>query len=344
MAGESVFKTQEFLEPDFVPQKLPGREAQTKEIAEAFKPALKGGSPLPLWVFGRTGVGKTSCVKYVARELEESARVRVVYVNCWQNYTRQGILSELARSLGEALPRRGLAGDEVFSRAMQACKNSQTVPIVVLDEVDQLAANNEEKVLYDLVRAKEVFGVSLGLACITNDEAALARLDDRVRSAFSSGQIRFDPYSPKQLKEILGSRLNAFSRGSVTPEAIALCAAIGAKNGGDARIAIQLLLAAGRNADKRGSEFVEESDVPEQSAASTRKKLSRLSENEEKIYSLVEDGMHSGELYAAAKKAGVELSERSIRNILVSLEKKRFLELKDSSGAAGRTRVLRRLE
>ncbi len=345
MVAESVFRSQHVLEPDFVPEELPGREAETREIADAFRPALQGAAPFPLWVSGRTGVGKTSCLKFVARELEENSNARVVYVNCWQNYTRQGILSELARSLGEALPRRGLAGDEVFSRAMQACKHGKgVVPMVILDEVDQLLAHKEERALYDLTRAKELFGVPLGLACVTNDETALARLDDRVRSAFSSGQVLFKPYSPKQLKEILFSRLDAFRRGAVKPDALALCAAIGAKNGGDARVSIQLLLAAGRNADRRGREFVEAIDVPKQSDASKQKKFSRLSQNEERVYALIGDGMRSGELYEAVKKAGVELSERSVRNILSALEKKRFIELEESSGSAGRTRVIRRLE
>ncbi|OIO25125.1 hypothetical protein COX85_00845 [Candidatus Micrarchaeota archaeon CG_4_10_14_0_2_um_filter_55_9] len=344
MVEESVFRSQQFLEPDFVPEELPGREAETRGIADAFRPALQGATPLPLWVSGRTGVGKTSCLKFVARELEENSNARVVYVNCWQNYTRQGMLSELARTLGEALPRRGLAGDEVFSRAMQACKHSKLIPVVILDEVDQLIAHKEERALYDLTRAKELFGVPLGLACVTNDETSLARLDDRVRSAFSSGQVFFKPYSPKQLKEILLSRLTAFRRGAVKPDALALCAAIGAKNGGDARISIQLLLAAGRNADKRGSGFVEVVDVPKQSGASRQKKFSRLSQNEEKVYSLIRDGMRSGELYEAMRKAGVELSERSVRNILSALEKKRFVELEESSGSAGRTRIIKRLE
>lgn len=349
---ESVFTCGEALSPEFLPDELPGREKEIQEIAFALKPATQKKPPQALFVYGRTGVGKTSCVKKVSLELENSFDAKIVYVNCWQNYTRQSILNEVARSLGEALPRRGLAGDEIFSRIIQSCKHSGLVPVIVLDEVDQLFARREEKILYELTRAHEQYGTPLGLACITNDFAAFSRLDDRVRSAFIGGKIEFKPYNPLQLKKILRERAKqAFAKGACDEEAIALCVAFAAKQGGDARIAIKALWLAGRNADARGARKVAAADArkalraQEEKTAAQEKKESRLNESEKKILLLVKKRMTSSRLYAAASKAGIKMSERSIREYVGSLREKGLLKVSDEynpGGKPGYTRLIER--
>ncbi|MFA4946663.1 MAG: AAA family ATPase [Candidatus Micrarchaeia archaeon] len=338
-----VFRSLEALEPEFVPERLPGREAELSEIAAALKPALKGGQPQPLFIEGRTGVGKTCCVRYACNSLADEGNVRIVYVNCWQVYTRQGVLAELARQVGEALPRRGLAGDEVFQRIAQACKKEGVIPIVVLDEVDQLLARGEGGVLYDFTRSRELTGAAVGVVCITNDHEAFSRLDERVRAAFIAGRVEFKPYTPKQLREIARERATkAFKPNAMTDEALGVCVARGAREGGDCRVTLNLLLAAGRRAEARNAERVEAEDVPREATnASVEKKLSRLNQAEETLLELVGDGVLSGELYAAAEKAGLNLGERSIRTYLDRLVKNGFLEFEERADK-GRTRFYKR--
>lgn len=339
----SVIKFLDALEPDFVPEQLPGREAEVREIVLALEPALNGRAPQPLFIQGKTGVGKTSSVRFVCRELESASKAKTVFINCWQSYTRQSVLSELARSVGEALPRRGLAADEVFQRITQACKQQEIVPVVVLDEVDQLLARGEDGVLYDLVRAHELHGVPIGVVCITNDSSAFQRLDERVRTSFIAGKREFNPYSPKELREIVRDRVKkAFRPNSVSEEAIGLCTARAAREGGDARVAIHLLLAAGRRAESENADRVEEKHVPiDAENASQEKKLSRLNETEEKLLDLVGEGKSSGDLYAAARKQGIDLSDRSVRTYLDRLVKKGFLRFEEKNDK-GRTRFYER--
>jgi len=340
----AVFRSLEALEADYLPDSLPGRESELREIAFALKPALAGGSPQPLFVYGRTGVGKTACVRFACRQLEESSKAKPALINCWQSYTRQSVLSELARSVGEALPRRGLAADEVFQRIAQTCRRDGIVPVVVLDEVDQLLAKGEGGVLYDLTRSRELHGFPVGVVCITNDAAAFQKLDERVRAAFVSGRVEFKPYSPSQLREIVAERVaKAFAPKAVSDEVVALCTARGAGEGGDARVAIQLLLGAGRRAEARNANRVEAKDVPAGVAnPSVEKKFSRLNGTEEKLLALVGNGKKSGELYALAEEKGFGLSERSVRNYLDGLVEKGFLKARGLE-EKGRTRFFTRL-
>ncbi len=339
----SVIRFLNALEPDYLPEQLPGREAETKEIALALAPALAGRAPQPLFIQGKTGVGKTCSVRFVCRELESSSKAKTVFINCWQSYTRQSVLSELARSVGEALPRRGLAADEVFQRITQACRKQKIVPVVVLDEVDQLLVRGEDGVLYDLVRAHELHGVPIGVVCITNDANAFMAMDDRVRTSFIAGKQEFKAYSPRELREIVRDRVKkAFQPNAVDEEVIGLCTARAAMEGGDARVAIHLLLAAGRRAEAGNADKVEARHVPVDAGnASQEKKFSRLNETEERILGLVAAGKSSGELYAAVKKAKLDLSDRSVRTYLDRLVKKGFLKFEEKN-EKGRTRYYER--
>ncbi|MFH0835552.1 MAG: AAA family ATPase [Candidatus Micrarchaeota archaeon] len=344
---ESVFAQEDALSPEFVPDALPGRENELSQLAFELKPAIRKSQTRALFLWGPPGTGKTGCSKFVLRELTDySDSVYGVYVNCWGNYTKQSVFSVLSQSLGQALPRRGLASDEVFARVAEAVRNEGKTVIVVLDEVDRLFHSGAEEVLYDLSRARETHGACFGVIALTNDKTVLARLDARTRSSLRPFEMEFAKYSPVELKQILGERAEtAFRKNACSPDAIALTAAHAAKNGGDARIAIQTLWEAGKNADYRNSRAVEEQDVKKainerELNASQEKRLAGLSKAEQDIISALENGSkESGELYAALKKTG--LTDRSIRNYLSLLENKRLVEsekLMNEKGKPGLTR------
>ncbi len=205
----SIFKDERFLYPEYIPERLPFRDSQIAEIAHALKPALRGGKPQNLFVCGKSGTGKTVTAKYVLRELEEyTSKAKGIYINCFEFNTRNAILNKLCLSLGRAVPRRGIATDEVYAELLSALKRVSIVPIVVLDEVDQLAGNKTiSLLLYDLLRIVEHQDAHIGIIMISNNAELLAMLDSRVRSSLLSREIMFEPYTPVQLKEILKERV-----------------------------------------------------------------------------------------------------------------------------------------
>lgn len=336
---KSVFKNEDCLSPEFLPEKLPGREAQETEIAIALTPAAEGKRPANCFAYGPSGTGKTSACRHVLEQLKEySGRAHSFYANCWQHSTEQALLALMAQKIGALLPRRGLASDEIFERITQHFKAKKIVPILVLDEADRLFFGGEEKILYRLSRSIEESGVPFGIVMVTNRADLLARCDQRIRSSLAMRQIEFQRYSPAELKNILGYRAEfALMPDSFDEEAIALCAGHGAKNGGDARVALQCLWLAAKNAEGRGAQKISLEDCRKavgKTLSSQEQKHARdeeaLDERLKKMLEIVEahpEGVEASKLYAEyGRKFGG--SERALRDYLRELEFKKLARIR----------------
>ncbi|VVB57961.1 ORC1-type DNA replication protein [Candidatus Anstonella stagnisolia] len=342
-----IFKFEAALQPDYIPTEMEFRDAQLSSLAHALRPASENRQPENVLVYGPPGSGKTSSAKYVLKELcEYSSKPLSIYVNCWEVPTRFGIFSSILFALGEMMPRRGIAADEALERIVSVAKNTGIIPIIVLDEIDRLLASQyeEERVLYDLARASEVHGIKLGILGITNDKNFVSKLDSRVRSSLAQCVVEFPNYGISELKGILLSRATAaFFPDAVGPEVLPLCAAVGAKNGGDARLALNVLWRAGREAERQGAERVDISHVQKVKGESVssvgflaRKELQLDEIDAQIIESLKKKPLLSGELYSLLSKT----SERTIRNHLENLEKMGLLSTQEISSKDGRSRKI----
>lgn len=326
---DGLFKDERTLMPEHLPEELPHRERQVRDIAHALRNAGEGRKPENLLLSGSPGTGKTVTVRHVMRQLSDHyKRATPVYINCWEHSTRHAILSRIAELLGEILPRRGLAADEIFARISESMKREKQVAIVVLDEMDRLFSGKGEgdKILYDMLRAAENSGVVFGVVGITNSEHLMARLDGRVRSSLSPREVAFPRYSPQELKDILKERAKeAFFAGTLSEEAIPLCAANASKNGGDARLAIALLWKAGKLAEKEGATQVSGAHCKKAFAPAASEvrdeRLAGLNKVELRIIEVAgkKGGVQSGELYSSLSEEFKE-TDRTIRNYLSRLE------------------------
>ena len=300
-----IFKDERVLMPDYLPEIMPHRENLIKEVAHSLKGATKGGRVDNLSVIGSSGTGKTCTVKFVFRQLGEySKKVLPVYINCWEFNTRHAILSKIASSLGGFIPRRGIASDEITESIIELASKEKKALVVALDEMDRLFAgyHKEEQVLYDLSRASEIFSVYVGVIGIMNSGELLAKMDQRIKSSLAQKQLFFNPYSPLELKDILGERAKyAFFEEVLSEEVIPLCAARAAKNNGDARLAINLLWKAGKIAERENAKKVDERHVKVAfgEAEARDLDLEKLEKNERRIIeTLLKKGeVTSGELY-----------------------------------------------
>jgi archaeal cell division control protein 6 len=351
---ETVFKNEKVLYPEFVPSLLVHRDNEIDSLVYAFNPVLQGKKPLNVFLIGSTGVGKTACARFVLRELEETSdRGKHLYLNCFEYNTRSGILFKLANFLGCAVPRRGTSNDELYEKVIEYLKKSSFIPLIVLDEVDQLIALPEEsKILYDLLRINEYANKSLGLILISNDLNLKSKLDDRIKSSLTEESIEFQKYSPIQLKDILWERAKlAFFSECISKEVIDLTVGNVAKLNGDARIGINALLKAGRIADKNNSNKIElihlKQALIESESVSIKKAEPFLSENESNALKLINSKkeLTSGELYELYSKNFSLLSERSIRKIINSLESKKLIQIElIDLGNKGKTRKIKLIE
>jgi archaeal cell division control protein 6 len=332
---ESIFKNESALYPEYLPEEMPYRETQIKSLVYAFEPVIKGKKPLNVFLHGPTGVGKTSCIKYVLRELEETtSRAKHLYINCFETSTRASILFRLANFLGCPFPRRGLGTEEAYEGILEFLKKADFVPILVLDEADQLIRTPEEtKVIYDLLRVTEYQEKKIGLALISNDSKIVSFLDERIKSSLTEESIEFPAYSPAELKAILSERAKiALFAEAFSKETIDLAAGHAAKLGGDARIAIDSLLKAGRLSERKGKKCIDAQDLKtafqEVDSASILKSVTFLDPHEKKILNLLcttNKETTSGKLFLEYSKQENHLNERAFRSRMASLESKKII-------------------
>ena len=351
--GENrIFKDESALLPDFLPDELPGREREIRELVYCLQPAAENRQPEHALLIGQPGTGKTSSARFVLKQLSEySQRPLTVYVNCWETPSRFAVLGFLALALGEPMPRRGIAADEIFARVVEIAKKEGRIPILVLDEVDRLAAQPDgAQVLYDLCRAGEVHSLKTCVIAITNDEEFHAKLDRRVRSSFVQHTLKFSPYSVPQLKKIIEGRARlAFADGALDSEVAPLCSALAYKNGGDARVALSLLLSAGKAAERENAQRVlvshvrqVESSTLQSSGVKAERKLFEMDEVDRKIVEAVQkagkSGIESGKLYDSLAKLA---KERALRNRIERLEQTGILSSEPIQLGQGRSRLIR---
>ena len=266
-ARSRIFKRREVLLPDYVPLELPHRSSEIRRLAEVLAPALRGERPNNVFIYGLTGTGKTAVTKYVLRRLEELARqkgspVGAIYVNVRERETPYKVLADIAEQLGLRVPFTGLSLGELFSRITKRLERLTGVYVIVLDEIDYLVRRGDD-VLYDLTRINEHLpAAKVSLVGITNSVKLVDSLDPRVKSSLGEVQLVFSPYNADQLRDILSARASeAFVEGALDEGVIPLCAALAAREHGDARRALDLLRVAGDIAEREGAEKVTEEHV-----------------------------------------------------------------------------------
>ena len=126
--------------------------------------------------------------------------------------------------------------------------------IIILDEIDILLKNDGDGLLYTLTRTDNV-----SIASISNFVDFKQFIKPRVRSSLRDREIVFPPYNAQQLVDILNERSElSFNNGVLHDEVIPLCAALAAKEEGDARYALDLLRTSGELADEKGTDMVYE--------------------------------------------------------------------------------------
>jgi len=230
----------DILSEDYIPENIPGRESQIKELRFCLDPVSKRKKPMNAWLYGPPGAGKTATSRYVLRQLTHAYKVYGVYVNCWDRASLYSVLEKVVtdlRILGAEKP------DSSFKMERLQRHLKDTPLVLVLDEIDQPSPKERDSILYNLCRIE-----SIGLVCISNSRSFLYDLDERVKSRLNTTLIEFRPYSISDLCYVLSLRAET----ALVPRTWdkALLETISEMAEGDARIAIQTLKNAAYYAEK----------------------------------------------------------------------------------------------
>ncbi len=358
--GKALFIDRNALSPDYVPEALPFRDAQTKAVAEVLAPVLHGSKPSNLLLYGKTGTGKTAVARYVLSRLKKEAdggSLIVAYINTRLANTEYRALAELGQAIDVQIPFTGLSIGEVVGRVFKEIQLKKSHVVLVMDEIDYLVKTFGDGILYEFTRSSEKLSPGfLSLVGISNDLKFKEGLDPRVLSSLSEEELVFPPYTVEELKGILTERARvAFRPSAASAAAINLCAAMAGSEHGDARRAIDLLRIAGEVAEREGLKEIDDSCIRR---ASDKMEHDRV---EEAIRSLPVqnkaillatskfEGTNTGELYLAynslCKKCGLEtLTQRRVSGILAELDLMGLVEASVvSKGRRGRTKRIRLL-
>lgn len=356
----AIFKNREYLLPDYIPNELPHREEQIKRLASILAPVSKGERPNNVFIYGLTGTGKTAVVKFVLKNLylRFDKNFRYFYVNVRQSDTPYRILADILEALNIRVPFTGLSTAELFRRLLRALSNLHEISVIVLDEVDWLVKKSGDDILYRLTRINTELNKSkVSIIGITNDIKFIDILDPRVKSSLGEEELVFPPYNAEELEDILKKRaMIAFNDGVVSDSVIKLCAAIAARDHGDARRALDLLRVAGEIAERENSEVVTEDHVNKAREELERDRISEIIKtlpfHSKLVLSSVILGLENkkilttGEVYeiykSLTKKLGVEsVTQRRVSDILNELDMVGILTAKVvNRGRYGKTKEI----
>jgi archaeal cell division control protein 6 len=270
---KQIFKrnNREILRPSYIPDVLPHRQEEINSLASVLVTALKGERPSNILIFGKTGTGKTACVKYIGNEIKkadgENSKVTFIYMNCEIVDTPYGVMQNIGnqfiQNFTQRIPFTGLSIMQVYNLLRDKLDEQDQVIIIALDEIDKLVYKSGDDVLYYLSKINDdLRNARVSIIGISNDLLFTDMLDSRVRSRMEGEKMVFPPYNAEQLRDILNQRaLLSFDDTVLESAVIPLCAALAAQEHGDARRALDLLRIAAEIAERENCEKVTELHV-----------------------------------------------------------------------------------
>ncbi|MFC5368733.1 Cdc6/Cdc18 family protein [Salinirubrum litoreum] len=266
-----IYRDRDALREDYQPEELVGRDDELATYRTALQPVINGEQPNNVFLYGKTGVGKTAATRYLLTHLEADAaqyddiNLTVVTMNCDGLTSSYQIATRLVnefRDEGSRISTTGYPRASVYEMLWTELDDCGGTVLVVLDEVDHV---EDDSILYQLPRARANDNLSeakIGIIGISNDFSFREDLSPKVRSSLCEQEIHFPAYDASDLQMILEQRVSvAFHEDVLEPGVIPLCAAYGAKDAGDARQSIDLLMKAGDLARDEDTQTVTEDHV-----------------------------------------------------------------------------------
>ncbi|NOR85761.1 AAA family ATPase [archaeon] len=303
------------LTEKFMPQNLLHREGQMQYLASCLKPVVAGRTPRNVFLFGSTGVGKTSLLTWMFEELEDTTdNVKTVYVNCWQNTTPHAIVSKIVSDL-KIFTNPKKQTKELLEDLNAYLSRYDKKMILALDEVDRI---QDYDILYDFTRS------GYGLVLISNDEFALIDVDQRIKSSLSLETVEFKGYTVNEMFDILKDRCDhAFMVGAITDPLIKI-AALNAD--GDARVGIEILRKAALFAEDESKKIIDKEHIIKAKKDALHLKTSQilgtLTKEHKILYNLIgkKENITSTDLFAEYKTiTTTPISERTYRKYMTQL-------------------------
>ncbi|MBX0297708.1 Cdc6/Cdc18 family protein [Haloarcula nitratireducens] len=250
-----IYRNRDALRGDYQPDELVGRDSELERYKTALQPVINGEQPNNIFLYGKTGVGKTAGTRYLLDHLVDDAAqyddidLTVKMLNCDGLSSSYQIATRLVnkfRDDANQISTTGYPRATVYDMLWDALDSCGGTVLIVLDEVDHV---NDDSILYQLPRARANGSLSeakIGIIGISNNFSFRDNLSPKVKSSLCEEELQFPAYDAQELIEILQQRATvAFHEDVIDEGVIELCAAYGAKDAGDARQSLDLLMKTG---------------------------------------------------------------------------------------------------
>ncbi len=316
-----IIRNEEILDPNWIPSKILHRERELREIKESIKPLFDGRRAANLFIYGRTGVGKTACVKYILKEIKEKSDVAAIYVNCWENPKQHSIFLEIARQIGRIFPSKGVRSDDVQEVILNYLLDRKS--ILVFDEIDK---SEKQDFLYPI--AQNLMKNSC-IILITNYKEFILSLDERVLSRLMLQNLEFKDYKYEEVFNILKERVRLALSPRVMSKKAFERIVLEAYKAMDIRVGLSLILNSARIAEFELCNQIKEEHVEKALEKLSIRKEPKLNEQEELVYRIIKEKKEvwAKDLYDMFVERGGSVGERSFRNYLRKLEKYGLIEI-----------------
>jgi cell division control protein 6 len=269
-----VFANADPLDDSYEPDDIRKRDDEIEKYQRALQPIIDNRPTSNIFLYGKTGTGKTVATKFMLRHLEDDAaqyddvHLSTVWVSC-ENLSSSyqvavALVNELRESQGkDRISTTGYSQQRVFNLLYEELDALGGTVVIVLDEIDNIGHSDD--ILYGLPRARSnsyVEDVRPVIIGISNDFQFRDNLSPKVKDTLAEKEILFPPYDANQLRSILNPRAEkAFHDDVLEDDVVPLCAAFAAQDTGSARQAIRLLREAGELTQADDAETVTEDHV-----------------------------------------------------------------------------------
>ena len=138
---DSLFNQKAVLQASYTPGEIIHREKELNLLANILAPCLRLEKPSNVFLYGKTGTGKTLTAKYVSEHLKSIAQnknlsIKIIHINCKLSKvadTEYRLVAQLARELGKEIPPTGLPTEEVYKIFYNAISTEKVQLLIVLD-------------------------------------------------------------------------------------------------------------------------------------------------------------------------------------------------------------------
>ena len=241
------------------------RDAEIQDLSSHFAPMFRGGHPVHLSLYGKTGTGKTVTMLYYLNMLQAICRkkkIDMMYIHLDLSTPKPcfRVLNDLACYLDASKRyKKGISLDELMGKIEEKMESYRGYFIIFVDEIDHVRRDLDSFLKFLVKRLPQTVALKLVLVFSSNRLNWLENIDPRIKSFLKINEVFFKPYNAIDLQQILSLRIRkALNQQMIEEGVLEKIAAVSSRTHGDARKAVELLSKSALIAEKEGTKVTME--------------------------------------------------------------------------------------